>query len=116
MLRSYRNTSNYFLRDYVTMANGDLFTSGNNVLDIMFARESSPDISLVFITIYYFIIYLFIKRIFSLLCMTCSRVDQVTVFLTPDIRFYFTNRLTAGRLRFYFPWKLKKPLATAGKQ
>ena len=32
MFRSHRNTSNYFLRDYVTMANGDLFTSGNNVL------------------------------------------------------------------------------------
>lgn len=57
-----------------------------------------------------------ITWIFSLHCMTCSRVDKLTVFLTSDICFYFTNRLTAGRLRFSFPWKLNKPLATARKQ
>ena len=86
----------------------------------MLTRESSPGISLVFVAIYYLLFYLFIyllnTRSFSLLSMTCSRVDKLTVLLTSDICFYFTNRLAAGRLRSSFPWKLNKPLATGRKQ
>jgi len=60
MFRSYNNKSEYFLRDYVAMTNLRLVTTTcyfhvqrYHVIftceDIMFTRESSPGISLVFI-------------------------------------------------------------------
>jgi len=49
MFRSYNTTSEYFLSNYVAIAMAilrlDIFTCE----DIMFMRESSPGISLVFI-------------------------------------------------------------------
>ena len=44
MFRSYSNTSEYFVRDYVAIAMTIL-----RHVDIMFTHESSPGISLVFI-------------------------------------------------------------------